>query len=85
MAHYRQEAIACISEEVLGFGRKLPEAGYRSGEPSPCPSPVDFRASERQAVATVEQPCPKVAAGKLLCPVHYGRISRSTPYSRKET
>ena len=85
MVHHCQDTIDCISEEVLGFGRELPEASYRSGEPSPCPSPVDFWASERKAVATDEQLCPEVAAGKLLCIVHYGRIRRSTPYSRKET
>ena len=85
VAHYRPEAVACISEEVLGFGRKPPEASYWGGEPSPCPSQADFWASERQAATAVEQPCPEVAAGRLLCTVHYGRISRSTPYSRKET
>ena len=25
MAHHRPETSACISEEILGFGRKLPE------------------------------------------------------------
>ena len=32
MAHYRPEASACISEKVLGLGRKLPEDSDRSGE-----------------------------------------------------
>ena len=32
VAHHRPKAIACISEEVLGFGRKLPKASYRSGD-----------------------------------------------------
>ena len=49
MVAHHPKAIACISEEVLGFGRKLPIASYRSGEPSPCPSPTDLWASERQA------------------------------------
>ena len=85
VAHYRPEAIACISEEVLGSVRKLLEASHWGGEPSPCPSQADFWAIERQVATAVERHCPEVAAGKLLCTVHYGRISRSTPYSRKET
>ena len=54
VAHHRPKAIACISEEVLGIGRKLLAASYRSGEPSPCPSPIGIRARKRQAIAAVE-------------------------------
>ena len=80
VAHYRPEVIACISEEVLGFGRKLPEASYWGGEPSPCPSQTDFWASERQAATAVEYPCPGVAAGRLLC-----KRSRADPHRLPQT
>ena len=58
MAHYRPEASACISEKVLGFGRKLPEDSDRSGEPTPCSGENDLRSRTGPAVATAEQPCP---------------------------
>ena len=34
VAHYRPEVVACVPEEALGFGRKLPEASYWGGESS---------------------------------------------------
>ena len=86
VAHYRPEVIACIPEEVLGSGRKLLEDSERGGESSPRSCQIDlWSRTTRQIVVTVERLCPEVAAGKLLCTVHYGRISRFTPYRRKET
>ena len=85
VAPYRPEASACISEKVLGFGRKLPEDSDRSGEPTPCSGENDLRSRTGSAVATAEQPCPKIIAGRLLYSVYYGRISRYPSYSRKET
>ena len=58
MAHYRPEASACISEKVLGFGRKLPEDSDRSGKPTSCSGENDLRSRTGPAVAAAEQPCP---------------------------
>ena len=88
MAHHRPKATTCISEKVLGIVRKLPAAtgSERSEESSLSSGPIEIRASEgRKGVAAIERHRSEVTAGKLLCPVHYGRSSRSTPYSRKKT
>ena len=88
VAHHRPEATACISEKVLGIDRKLLTAtgSEASKESSLSPGPIEIRASERrESVAAIERHRSEVKAGKLLCPVHYGRSSRSTPYSRKKT
>ena len=88
MAHHRPEATACISEKVLGIDRKLLAAtgSEASKGPSLSPGPIEIRASERrESAAAIERHRSEVRAGKFLCPVHYGRSSRSTPYSRKET
>ena len=58
VAHYRPEASAYIPEEILGFGRKLPEDSDRSGEPTPGSSENDLRSRTRPAVAAAEQHCP---------------------------
>ena len=66
MASYRPEALACIPEEILGFGRKLPEDSNRSGQPTSSSGKSDLWSRTGSAVATVEQPCPEIEAGKLL-------------------
>ena len=58
MAHYRPEAPAYIPEEILGFGRKLPEDSDRSGEPTPGSSENDLWSRARPAVTPAEQRCP---------------------------
>ena len=88
MVHHCQDIVDCIPEEILGFGRELPEASCRGGEPSPRSRQTDLWPRARQTVATAEQLCPKVAAGELLCTVHYdsaAEFRRLTPYSRKKT
>ena len=71
MASYRPEALACISEKVLGFGRKLPEDSDRSGKSTPCSGESDLWSRTGSAVATIEQPCPEIEAGRLLYPTQY--------------
>ena len=58
VALYCPEASACISEKVLGFGRKLPEDSEGSDEPTPYSVENDLRSRTGLPVATVEQPCP---------------------------
>ena len=57
MASYRPEALACISEKVLGIGRELPEDSEGSDEPTPYSAENDLRSRTGLPVATVEQPC----------------------------
>ena len=85
MVRHLQDIVDCIPEEILGFGRELPEASSGGGKPSPRSRQTDLWPRARQIVATVKRLCPEVAAGELLCIVHYGRYRRPTPYSRKKT
>ena len=85
MVYHLQGIVDCIPEEILGFGRQLPEGSSGDSKPSPRSCQTDLRSRAWQIVATVERLCSEVAAGELLCIVHYGRQRRPTPYSRKKT
>ena len=85
MVYHLQGIADCIPEEILGFGRQLPEGSSGDSRPSPRSCQTDLWSRAWQIVATVERLCSEVAAGELLCTVHYGRQRRPTPYSRKKT
>ena len=59
VAHYRPEASACISEKVLGFGRKLPEDSDRSGEPTPCSGETTFGRGQGQLLPQLSNLAPR--------------------------
>ena len=84
MVYHLQSTVDCIPEEILGFGQ-LPEASSGGSKPSPRSRQTDLWPRARQIVATAKRLCSEVAAGELLCIVHYGRQRRPTPYSTKKT
>ena len=54
----RQDFPDCISEEVLGFGRKLPEVSRRGGESSPRSSSTYLWSRARKVADATERLCP---------------------------
>ena len=58
VAHYCPNTSACISEEILGFGRELPTDSEEREEPTPRTSGEVLWTRTRPAVAAAEQHCP---------------------------
>ena len=66
MAPYCPNTSACISEEILGFGRELPTDSEEREEPTSRTSGEVLWTRTRPAAAAAEQHSPEVVAGRLL-------------------